>query len=226
MRLIELPGVFPPHSDSWLLAGWIKREAVPRGGAVLDLCSGSGLLAIVAARAYRSEVVAVDASRRARFATQLNAKLNGVKVAALTGDLFEPVRRRRFDLIVSNPPYLPSPAPAPGRHRAARAWDAGPDGRVFIDRICRHAADHLRPEGVLLLVHSSVCGETQTLSELRSARLAGVVLDRRPGPLGPRLAPRRKWLEAGGLLADDGREEMLVIRATRALEPAHERVAK
>jgi release factor glutamine methyltransferase len=160
-------------------------------------------------------VVAVDISRRAILSTRINARLNGVTVTAVRGDLFAPLDGRRFDLIVSNPPYLPSPAGSPGSHSSARAWDAGRSGREYLDRICREAPAHLRPRGSLLLVHSSVCGERPTLIALEAAGLRATVLRRERGPLGPLLGARVEWLRDRGLVGDDASEELLVIRGTR-----------
>jgi release factor glutamine methyltransferase len=160
-------------------------------------------------------VVAVDVSRRAVLSTRINAKLNGVTVRAVRGDLFDPLHGARFDLIVSNPPYLPSPHAELPRHRASRAWEAGSLGRAFIDRICTEAPAHLNPNGILLLVHSSVCGERKTLAALSERGLRTTVLVRRRGPLGPRLRSRAGWLRERGLLTPDGFEDILVIRAER-----------
>ena len=122
MRLVTLPGVFSPISDTWLLADTLDREPLPPGARVLDLCSGSGALAVrAAARDPSRTVVAVDVSRRATLTIRLNAALNGVRVDARRGDLFEAVAGERFDAIVSNPPYVPAatdeipPAGAHGR---------------------------------------------------------------------------------------------------------------
>src|SRR5437763_2724499 len=108
MRLIPVPGVFKPHSDSWMLAEHVRRERLTGDAGVLDLCAGSGVLAITAALCGARSVTAVDVSRRAVLAIRLNAQLNGVSVRAVRGDLFAPVAGRRFGLIVSNPPYVPS----------------------------------------------------------------------------------------------------------------------
>ena len=215
MRLLRLPGVFPPHSDSWLLASWLLAEPPRSGGSVLDLCAGSGLLAVLAAREHRADVVAVDLSRRSVLTTRINARLNDVKVKAIRGDLFAPLGSRRFDVIVSNPPYLPTNNGSPGPHSSARAWEAGPSGRRYLDRICREVPAHLNPGGVLLLVHSSVCGERLTLSALEAAGLEASVTERRRGPLGARLRARASWLRSTGLVGADGSEEMIVIRAVR-----------
>src|SRR5215203_1619983 len=145
MRIVVFPGVLRPPSDAALLGGVMARDGSGlRGRQMLDLCSGTGILGLTA----------VDLSRRAVLNARLNARLNGLELTVLRGDLFEPVEGRRFDLIVSNPPYIPAPADAETRG-AARAWDAGPDGRVFLDRICDRAAGHLRSGGRILLVHSS-----------------------------------------------------------------------
>ena len=139
--------------------------------------------------------MAVDVSRRSVLTARLNARLNGVRIRAVRGDLFAAVGDERFDLIVSNPPYVPGDLPARG---ARRAWDAGPSGRVLLDRICGGAADHLRPGGTILLVHSSVCGEERTLELLRDQGLATDVLVRRRGPLGPLLSARAPEARGSG----------------------------
>jgi release factor glutamine methyltransferase len=216
VRLLRLPGVLKPPSDTWLLAGQMLAEPVPQGGSVLDLCAGTGLLAVLAAREHRADVVAVDISRRAILNTLINASLNGLTVTAIRGDLFAPLDGRRFDLIVSNPPYLPSANGSPRSHSSARAWDAGPSGRDYLDRICREAPAHLSPGGSLLLVHSSVCGERATIAALESAGLRPEVVRRRPGPLGPLLSARADWLRSRGLVGEDASEDLLVIRGTRA----------
>jgi release factor glutamine methyltransferase len=213
VRLLPLPGVFKPHSDSWLLARHLANEPLTGQSRVLDLCTGSGVLAVGAAA--RAQVVAVDVSRRAVLAARLNARLNGVNLTAVRGSLFEPIGSARFDVIVSNPPYLPTPDPELPRRGLARAWEAGLRGRTHIDPICTQAPDHLEPGGVLLLIHSSVCGERETLAVLTEHGLQASVVDRSWGPLGPRLRDRQDWLKERGLLPEDGREEMLVIRAQR-----------
>jgi release factor glutamine methyltransferase len=159
-------------------------------------------------------VTAVDVSRRAVLTARINARLNGVRVRALRGDLLAPVGDERFDLIVSNPPYVPAEDDALPTRGPQRAWDAGTDGRALLDRLCAAAPAHLRPGGALLLVHSSVCGLDPTVEQLEAAGLRVDVLDRRRGAFGPLLAARAPLLEARGLLAPGQREEdMLVVRA-------------
>jgi release factor glutamine methyltransferase len=214
VRLVTLPGVFRPISDTWLLADALDAEPLAPGARILDLCSGSGALAIRAAR--RAEATAVDVSRRSVTTIRLNAFLNGVKVRALRGDLLDAVPGERFDAIVSNPPYVPAPSEAlPARGRA-RAWDAGRDGRALLDRICAQAPSHLRAGGVLLVVHSSLLGYERTVELLEAGGLEPGLAAQEHGPLGPLMRSRRAYLEAEGLLEPGRREEdVLVVRGRK-----------
>jgi release factor glutamine methyltransferase len=213
VRLFTPPGVFSPRPDSWLLAGALRAERLRPGSSVLDVCTGSGLLAVTAAL-DGARATAVDVSRRAVVCAALNARLNGVRVRALRGDLLAPVRGERFDAIVSNPPYLPAAddvLPTRGRRRA---WDAGRDGRAVIDRLCEQAPAHLDAGGVLLLVHSSLCDADATLAALDTHGLRPEIAVRHRGALGPLLRARAPELEARGLLAAGEREEdVVVVRA-------------
>lgn len=216
MRLVVMPGVFRPRSDSWMLARRLRDEIEP-GASVADVCTGSGVLAVSAAMAGAGEVTAVDVSRRAALTARLNARLNGVSVRALRGDLLEPLAGRSFDLIVSNPPYVPAENDELPTGGPQRAWDAGRDGRALLDRICGQAPEHLRPGGTLLIVHSSVCGEDRTVEMLAERGLAAEVASRERGPLGPLLRDRAAKLERRGLLAQGAREEdVVVIRGRRS----------
>ncbi|MEU4098982.1 HemK2/MTQ2 family protein methyltransferase [Streptomyces sp. NPDC026673] len=209
------PGVYRPQDDTCLLEDAMQRELVVAAD-VLDLGTGSGALALAAAECGAAQVTAVDASVSAVCTTWFNARLNGLRVKVLHGDLTEPVIGHRFDLIMANPPYMPSPRadlPAWGR---ARAWDAGSDGRALLDRVCVDAPPLLAPGGVLLLVHSAICGVERTLSRLGRAGLRATVVERRYITFGPVLRDRSAWLEARGLIAPgEEKEELVVIRAER-----------
>jgi release factor glutamine methyltransferase len=204
---VTLPGVFAPISDSWMLADALRRETLPPGARVLDVCTGSGVLAVTAALRGAS-ATAVDVSRRAVLTARLNARLNGVRVRGVRGDLLDAVRGERFDCIVSNPPYVPSPRDA-GRG-ASRAWEAGRDGRILLDRVCDQAPAHLREGGVLLVVHSSLIGERETCERLRDGGLAAEVIERRRGPIGPLM---REQVERGLLPPDTREEDVVIVRA-------------
>jgi release factor glutamine methyltransferase len=221
--LIRLPGVFRPRSDTWMLARELvaEVEANPAGSArrpsVLELCTGSGAVALEAAAAG-ADVTAVDVSRRSVATVRLNARLRGLRVRALRGSLFEPVRGQRFDLIATNPPYVPAPDDTLPTSGPERAWDAGRDGRALIDPICAAAADHLLPGGALLMIHSSLCGTDETVERLAATGLEVDVPVRSRGPLGPLMLARVEQLETSGALEPGEREEELVI--VRARKPA------
>ena len=160
-------------------------------------------------------MTAVDVSRWSLWTVALNARLNGVQVATRRGELLDAVPGEAFDLIVSNPPYLPS-AGSPPTRGPARHTEAGPDGRMLLDRLIASARAHLRPGGLLMVTHSSVNDEALTLSRMSDAGLEPEVVERRRGPLGPLLAARAPDLEAAGLLEPGVREEDLLIVAGAA----------
>ena len=208
--------MFEPPSDSWLLVDVMRSRGLAQGARVLDVFTGSGVLAVAAGRQGAREVTAVDISRRAALCARVNGRLNGTRVRGLHGDLFEPVVGERFDLITANPPYVPSEGESIPRAGAARAWEGGPDGRVLVDRFSARVRDHLAPGGTVLMVVSSLTGEEETLAALRAGRLEPEVAARHRGPLGPLVSARAEMLERRGLLAPGEREEeMLVIAAPR-----------
>jgi release factor glutamine methyltransferase len=216
MRLLSLPGVFSPLSDTWLLIEALRSETLPPRARVLDLCTGSGAVAVSAALRGARDVTAVDVSRRALLSARLNARANGVRVRARRGDLFDAVGPRRFHAIVSNPPYVPSPTDTLPASGPRRGWDAGRDGRLLLDRICEQAPAHLEPGGFVLLVHSSVNDTERTCAALQRGGLEAHVVRRRRGPLGPRMSGRVTLLEERGLLARGAREEEIVVVRGRA----------
>ncbi|WP_107428890.1 HemK2/MTQ2 family protein methyltransferase [Streptomyces kebangsaanensis] len=220
MHALVFPGVYAPQDDTALLAEALAGEPYRPGARVLDVGTGSGALALVAAR-RGAEVTAVDVSRRAVWTARLNARLSRLPVRIHRGNLFGPVRGRSFDVILANPPYVPAPDTRHGPRGRHRAWDAGHDGRLVLDRICRDAPPMLRPGGVLLIVHSALSDPGRTLERLRAAGLKAAVVRRRWIVFGPVLRSRRGWLREHGLLpagdAADEKEELVVIRAERPL---------
>jgi release factor glutamine methyltransferase len=191
-----------------MLAAAIAREGLEEGARLLDVCTGSGMLAVAGALCG-AQATAVDVSRRAVWTARLNGRLNGVEVRALRGSLFAPVADERFDLVVSNPPYVPSTEEKLPERGLRRAWDAGTDGRVLLDRICREAPSHLRPGGAILLVHSTLIGEERTQELLEQGGLDAETVERRRGPLGPLMAQR---VRDGVLPPDTTEEEVVIIR--------------
>ena len=214
MRVLSFPGVHRPRSDTWLLRDAMVRERLA-GASVADLCTGSGALAVSAALAGAGNVVAVDISLRSTLAARLNARVNRCELRVHRGDLIAGLGEQCFDVIVSNPPYVPAATDALPLHRSTTPLDGGRDGRALIDRVCREAPARLGPRGALLLVHSSVCGLERTCAALADEGLDVSVVARRRGPLGPVLRSRAAMLRERGLLGERDEEELVVVRGAR-----------
>ncbi|HEX2052516.1 MAG TPA: HemK2/MTQ2 family protein methyltransferase [Actinomycetota bacterium] len=215
MKLLRLPGVHKPVSDTWILADAMRQELRP-GARVADICTGTGALAISAAQAGAGEVVGVDLTLRAVVFARLNARLNGARIRVRRGDLFGPLAGEKFDVIVSNPPYIPAETEELPRRGTTVPLDAGLDGRALLDRICAEAPDHLLPGGVVLLVHSSICGTEKTVEALAAGGLQADVVFRKPGKLGPVMTARAAMMRERGLLGPEDEEEIVVVRGRLA----------
>ena len=125
--------------------------------SVLDLCTGSGCLAILAARHFPNAAVdAVDISKDALAVAARNVADHGLedRVALHRGDLFAPLGGKRYDLIISNPPYVDADGmaalPRECRAEPKLAFDGGADGIDIVRRILDEAKAHLNPQGGLL----------------------------------------------------------------------------
>jgi release factor glutamine methyltransferase len=208
--------VYPAQRDTWLLAEALRREPRMVGARVLDLGTGSGALAVAAARAGAAHVTAVDISRQALATTWVNARCRGLRVRVRRGDMVQPVLEERFDVIVSNPPYVPSEHDRLPARGLDRCYDGGIDGRAVLDRVCTGAPKVLAPGGVFLVVHSAVCGVSATLAHLTADGLDASVVARCDHEFGPVLSARAELLASRGLIAEGQRsEELVVVRAVR-----------
>ena len=125
--------------------------------SVLDLCTGSGCLAILASRNFpNARIDAVDLSRDALEVAARNIADYGLedRVTLHRGDLFKPVGGARYDLIISNPPYVDAEGmadlPRECRAEPKLAFDGGADGLTIVRRILDEAGRHLTPQGGLL----------------------------------------------------------------------------
>lgn len=213
--LIRPPGVYRPQADTRLLARALTDAKVSPRSHVLDICTGTGALAVQAARLGARSVTAVDISRSAMVAAWLNSRLRGHTIELIRGDFREVLPHRRFDVVLANPPYVPAAAESM-THGIARCWDAGIDGRSAIDSLCLLAPEILSRTGFLLMVHSSLCGADRSLESLRGHGLKAAVVARANIPFGPVLRRRAEWLTARGLIQPgQDEEELVVIRADR-----------
>ncbi|HEY6093630.1 MAG TPA: 50S ribosomal protein L3 N(5)-glutamine methyltransferase [Gallionellaceae bacterium] len=126
--------------------------------AVLDMCTGSGCLAILAAHAFPNAMVdAVDLSADALQVAQRNVDDYGLsdRVELIQSDLFTELHGRQYDIIISNPPYVDAPSvaalPQEYLHEPKLALGSGDDGLDATRKILKHAAQHLTPHGILVV---------------------------------------------------------------------------
>lgn len=209
--LARTPGVYRAEDDTAALIDVLQRGGYATGRRVLDVGTGSGAVALAAARAGAASVTAVDLSARAVGTARFNARMAGLSIDVRRGDLFAPVAGLRFGLVVSNPPYVPAATAHLPRHTRGRSWDGGIDGRAVLDRICAGAPDVLTEDGEILLVHSALCGTQATVDALAAAGLRPTVLARVRIPFGPVLRARAVLLEERGLIGPGERTEELVV---------------
>ena len=133
---------------------WIDPARVQ---SVLDLCTGSGCMAVALAKAFpEAQVDAVDISEDALAVARINVENHGLRerVRLIRSDLFEALAGKRYDLIVTNPPYVGqnemTTLPPEYRHEPALALASGEDGLTAVTRILAEAASHLNSGGILV----------------------------------------------------------------------------
>ncbi|MBQ8429589.1 MAG: peptide chain release factor N(5)-glutamine methyltransferase [Clostridia bacterium] len=148
-------------------------NAVEDGQSVLDMCTGSGAIAVAVEgelkkRGYQNKIAAVDISEDALALAQENARLNGANIKFIQSDLFAKVRGK-YDVVVSNPPYIPS-ATIQTLQREVKdfeprlALDGGEDGLDFYRRIAQEAPKHIARGGMLIMEVGE--GEAQEIVKL------------------------------------------------------------
>lgn len=157
-----------------LLEKAVKYIRSMRVLSALDLCCGSGAIAIAIAKLCKVWVTAIDISELALKMARLNALTNNVEIEFLQGDLFQPVEERKFDIIISNPPYVKT-AKIASLPRFIQdfapkiAIDGGPDGLYFHRKILSRAGKFLNNRGPLFLeCEDEQDGETEELCYLNN----------------------------------------------------------
>lgn len=209
-------GVYAPQHDSQLLIEAMTLTGVVTGRQVADLCTGSGVIAIAAAQLGARHVTAFDISPKAVRCATRNAVEAGVDVDARLGSWGDALSTGPFDVVVSNPPYVPTSPDAhleaiPAEVGPATAWNAGVDGRQVLNPLCDSAAELLSDSGTMLIVQSEFSDTEQSLRRLRSAGLDAEVVLRQLIPFGPVLTARAEWMESIGMLPAGRREEEIVV---------------
>jgi release factor glutamine methyltransferase len=191
VELVFRDGVGPASPYSLLLA-----ENIPdlTGQTVVDLGTGSGLLAIVARLRGAKRVYLLDTYDKAIVLAVENAARNGVEeglVPLPTGGAMLPLPER-VDVVLSNPAQLPLPEP----DRANSPFYAGPDGRSMIDALIRETPGNLLPSGRLLMTHNSMANLQKSLRLLQSVGLEPKIIAERSLAFRPFI--NRAWLDTLG----------------------------
>ena len=175
-----------PEQDTEVLVETALEELKRRGSGeaplrILDLCTGSGCILLSLLHELRNACgLGTDLSEEALEAARENAVRLGLqeRAAFRQGDLWEPVGDERFDLIVSNPPYVPTDViptlePEVRCGEPYAALDGGEDGLVFYRRILKEAAGHLKPSGIII-VESGFDEAAQISALMQDQKLRGI----------------------------------------------------
>ena len=152
--------VYIPSDDTFLLA---ENLEIKEGQSVLEIGTGSGLVSMYASL-LTDDVTATDINYNALELAEKNFKLNNINTIKLEfGDLFEPVKDKKFDVILFNTPYLPTDSDDIINDDLNYAFDGGLDGRKVIDRFINEVSNHLNDKGIVQMIQSSLSDNDRTL---------------------------------------------------------------
>ena len=152
--------VYIPSDDTFLLA---ENLEIKEGQSVLEIGTGSGLVSMYASL-LTDDVTATDINYNALELAEKNFKLNNINTIKLEfGDLFEPVKDKKFDVILFNTPYLPTDSEDIINDDLNYAFDGGLDGRKVIDRFINEVSNHLNDKGIVQIIQSSLSDNDRTL---------------------------------------------------------------
>ena len=155
--------VYIPAEDSYLLADNLE---IKQGQSVLEIGTGSGIVAMYASR-LTDNITVTDINFDACELARKNFEDNGIEnIEILFGNLFEPVKNRKFDVILFNTPYLPTEEGEVLDDTINYAFDGGLDGRKVIDIFLNEVRNHLNDGGIVQMIQSSLSGNEETLEKL------------------------------------------------------------
>ena len=155
--------VYVPAEDSYLLA---ENLEIKENQSVLEIGTGSGIVAMYASR-LTDKVTVTDINFDACELARKNFEANDIKnIEILFGNLFEPVKNRKFDVILFNTPYLPTEDDEVIDDTINYAFDGGLNGRKVIDLFLNEVGNHLNDGGIVQLIQSSLSGNEETLARL------------------------------------------------------------
>lgn len=164
LRLKIPKTVYEPSEDSFMLAKGALQ--IKKGSSVLEVGCGSGIASICALKSG-AEVLGVDISNDAVKCAQENSKGNKLNGEFLQSNLFENVPKKKFDVLMFNPPYLPTELKDKLNGPLNHAFDGGKDGRKVLDVFLDQFDNYLKKGGYLLLVQSDLNGPVKTKRKLK-----------------------------------------------------------
>ncbi len=155
--------VYVPAEDSYMLA---ENLEIKKGQSVLEIGTGSGIVAMYASR-LTDRITVTDINLDACMLAEKNFMENDITgIEVLFGNLFEPVKNRKFDVILFNTPYLPTEDDEVLDDTINYAFDGGLNGRKVIDLFLDEVGNHLNDGGIVQLIQSSLSGNDETLARL------------------------------------------------------------
>lgn len=159
------PNVYEPAEDTFIL---LENLRVERSDRVLEIGTGTGIIAIKASMNSRM-VVATDINPYAiECATENIIANKSFNIEIRKGNLFEPVKGEKFDLILFNTPYLPTDDEEKINDELNAAWDGGVDGRMLINRFIEGLPHYFNQGGIVQMVQSSLSDVNMTLKKLEN----------------------------------------------------------
>jgi release factor glutamine methyltransferase len=220
----EGASVYRPQQDSYLLVEALEQAGPLPGRRVLDLCTGSGVVAMAAAGLQADRVTGFDICPRAVHYARTRASVAGARVDIRLGSWTQALECAPFDVVACNPPHVPTRPEAHGGpavtwSTASTPWNGGPDGRLILDPLCQVVSELLVDGGTFLLVQSEFSDIQRSLDQLRDSGLHADVVLTTSIPFTPVLTEQAPWLEETGRLPVGLRDETLaVIRADKSGE--------
>ena len=161
--VLKSSNVYEPAEDSFLLA---DNLLVERGMSVLEIGTGSGIVAMYVSR-LTDDITVSDINFDACELARRNFEINGIdNIEVCFGNLFEPVKDRKFDVILFNTPYLPTENEEVIEDNLNYAFDGGLNGRKVIDLFLNEVKYHLNEGGIVQMIQSSLSDNHETLKKL------------------------------------------------------------
>ncbi|WP_423792971.1 HemK2/MTQ2 family protein methyltransferase [Methanocaldococcus indicus] len=171
--------VYEPAEDTYLLIRALKKLDV-KDKDVLEMGTGTGIVAIELAK-RGANVLAADINPKAVELAKKNANIENVNIEVIKSDLFENINKK-FDIIVFNPPYLPTVEEDKIDSYLNYAFDGGKDGREILDRFIDEVKNYLKENGRVVIVQSSLTNLNKTLERFERLGFKTKILEKEKIP--------------------------------------------